>query len=136
MKSLWVLRVVAVVHAVAICLQPVFMGIYLDGTPAGLGMHETTGLSLVFVGLTQLLVATVWWRSGGRVAGPLVSLIVTTAEVFQAVFGYSRSLAIHIPLGITLVGTTIGFALWTTRQRPTPKRRTKKRRTKEEAVTA
>jgi hypothetical protein len=117
MVSLRVLRVVAGVHAVVICLQPVFLGIYLDGASAGIGMHATTGSALAFLGLIQLLIATVWWRRGGRPIGPLVCLVIVMAEVFQVILGYSRELAVHIPLGITLVGTAIGFALWTLRQR-------------------
>ena len=31
--------------------------------------------------------------------------------------GYTRQLAIHIPLGIALVAGAVAFAVWTTRQR-------------------
>jgi hypothetical protein len=80
-------------------------------------MHEPTGLTLVFLGLAQLLVATFWWRSGGRWTAPAVSLLIVAGEVFQVVMGYSRQLAIHIPLGIALVAGSIAFAYWTARQR-------------------
>ena len=37
--------------------------------------------------------------------------------------GYSRQLAIHIPLGIALVAGTVAFAFWANRQRqPQPDR--------------
>ena len=116
MKGLYVLRVVAGVHAVGVCLQPVFAGVYLNGSPAGMRMHEPTGLALVFVGIAQLLVATFWWRSGGRWAAPAVSLLIVVGEVVQVAMGYSRQLAIHIPLGIALVASTVAFAVWITRQ--------------------
>ncbi|HEY3558304.1 MAG TPA: hypothetical protein VGL05_12610 [Kribbella sp.] len=112
MKVIYALRATAGLHAAAICLQPVFAGIYLDGSPAGLRMHEPTGLALVFLGLAQLLVATIWWRTGGRWTAPVVSLLIMTGEVVQVVMGYSRQLAIHIPLGIALVASTIAFAFW------------------------
>jgi hypothetical protein len=112
------LRVTAGVHAVAICTQPVLAGLYLNGSPSGLRMHEPIGLGIVILGLIQLLVATIWWRSGGRWTVPAVSLLITAGEVVQTSMGYSRQLAIHIPLGIALVAGTLAFAVWTIRERP------------------
>lgn len=113
-----VLRVTAGLHAVVICLQPVFAGIYLDGSPGGMRMHEPTGLAIVFLGLAQLLVATIWWRAGGRWQAAAVSLLIWVGEVVQVSMGYSRQLAIHIPLGIALVATTVALAFWINRRRP------------------
>lgn len=117
MKSLTALRLVAGVHAVAICLQPVFAGIYLNGSGAAMRMHEPTGLALTFTGLFQLLLATIWWRSGGRLLAPVATLLITLGEGVEVAVGYTRQLAIHIPLGIALVGGAVAFAVWTTRQR-------------------
>ncbi|WP_371404999.1 hypothetical protein OHA10_04945 [Kribbella sp. NBC_00662] len=117
MKALTVLRMTAALHAVAICLQPVFAGIYLDGSPGGMRMHEPTGLAIVFLGLAQLLIATIWWRAGGRWQAAAVSLLILVVEVVQVSMGYSRQLAIHIPLGIALVGGTVAVAFWINRQR-------------------
>jgi hypothetical protein len=117
MKSLTALRAVAGLHAVAICLQPAFAGIYLNGSGAAMRMHEPTGLALTFAGLIQLLVATIWWRSGGRLLAPAVTLLITVGEGLQVATGYTRQLAIHIPLGIALVAGAVAFAAWTTRQR-------------------
>jgi hypothetical protein len=116
MKALTVLRVAAGLHAVVICLEPVFAGIYLDGSPGGMRMHEPTGLVIVFLGIVQLLVATVWWRAGGRWQAAAVSLLILAGEVVQVSMGYSRQLAIHIPLGIALVASAIAAALWINRQ--------------------
>lgn len=117
MKSLTALRAVAGLHAVAICLQPVFAGIYLNGSGAAMRLHEPTGLALTFTGLFQLLIATIWWRSGGRLLAPAVTLLITLGEGFQVAMGYTRQLAIHIPLGVALVASAVAFAVWTTRQR-------------------
>ena len=115
MKSLVVLRVVAVVHAVAVCLQPVLAGAYLNGSGAAMRMHEPIGLGLAFVCLTQLLTATIYWRSGGRGSAVLVTLLLLVAEAAQISMGYSRQLAVHIPLGITIVAIVCAFAVWTFR---------------------
>ena len=117
MRSLIVLRVTAGVHAAAICTQPVLAGLYLDGSPSSLRLHEPIGLGIVFLGLFQLLMATIWWRSGGRWTIPATSLLITAAEVVETSMGYSRQLAIHIPLGIALVAGTLAFAFWTIRER-------------------
>ena len=41
----------------------------------------------------------------------------------QVSMGYSRQLAIHIPLGIALVATTVALAIWINRQRVTDRQR-------------
>ncbi|MFI5690291.1 hypothetical protein ACIA58_00505 [Kribbella sp. NPDC051586] len=119
MRALVVLRVTAGVHAVAICLQPVFAGLYLNGSPAGMRMHEPTGLALVFLGLAQLLAAIIWSRAGGRWTVAAVSLLILAGEVVQVSMGYSRQLAIHIPLGVALVAGTVVFAFWVNRRQVT-----------------
>jgi hypothetical protein len=116
MKAIYALRAAAGLHAVAICLQPVFAGIYLNGSPAGMRMHQPTGLALVFLGLAQLLAATFWWRTGGRWTAPAASLLIVAGEVVQVSMGYSRQLAIHIPLGVALVAGTVIFAVWVNRR--------------------
>jgi hypothetical protein len=116
MKSLAALRLVAVTHAIAICLQPVLAGVYLNGSGAALRMHEPIGLGLVMAGLVQLLLAMIYWRAGGRLLAPMVTLLITLGEGLQVGMGYSRQLALHIPLGIALVAGAVAFALWTHRQ--------------------
>lgn len=115
MKSLVVLRVVAVTQAVAVCLQPVLAGVYLNGSGAAMRMHEPIGLGLAFLSLGQLLVATIYWRAGGRGSAVGVTLLLLVAEGFQIAMGYSRQLALHIPLGITIVAIACAFAVWTCR---------------------
>jgi hypothetical protein len=126
MKSLAVLRVVAVTHAVAVCLQPVLAGSYLDGSAAAVRIHEPIGLGVAFLCLSQLLTATIYWRSGGRGWTVPLTLATLAAEAVQIAMGYSHNLVLHIPLGITLVGTTIAFAVWTCRPAARTRRTTKK----------
>ena len=116
MKVLVPLRVVAGLHAVAICLQPVLAGAYLNGAGPALRMHEPLGLSLAGIGLLQLLIATAWWRTGGRGIAPVVALLILAGEVLQIAMGYSRQLAVHIPLGVALVAGTVAFAVWINRR--------------------
>ncbi|QNE18896.1 hypothetical protein F1D05_14495 [Kribbella qitaiheensis] len=112
MKSLAVLRVVALTHAVAVCLQPVLAGSYLNGSGTAVRIHEPIGLSVAFLCLGQLLIATMWWRGGGRGRAVLLTAGILVAEVVQVSMGYTHNLVLHIPLGIALVGSTIAFAVW------------------------
>jgi hypothetical protein len=116
MKSLAALRLVAATHAIAICLQPVLAGIYLNGSGAALRLHEPIGLGLTIAGVVQLLIAMIYWRAGGRLLAPMVTLLITLGEGIQVGMGYSRQLALHIPLGIALVAGAVAFAVWTHRQ--------------------
>ncbi|TDU91052.1 hypothetical protein EV138_4653 [Kribbella voronezhensis] len=125
MKSLVVLRVVAVTHAIALCLQPVLAGSYLNGAGAAMRMHEPIGLAAVFLCLGQLLIATIWWRTGGRALAVGLTAAMLAGEVLQVTMGYTRNLLLHIPVGITLVGTGIAVAVWTCRP-ATRVRRTEK----------
>lgn len=110
-----VLRVVAVTHAVAVCLQPVLAGSYLNGSGTAMRIHEPLGLGSAFLCLGQLLAATIYWRYGGRGWPALLTLAIFLAEGFQIAMGYSRQLALHIPLGIAIVGATAALAVWTCR---------------------
>lgn len=122
MKSLAALRLVAAIHAIAICLQPVLAGVYLNGSGGALRIHEPLGLALTSIALFQLLAAIIWWRSGGRLIAPVVTLLIMLGEGFQVGMGYSRQLALHIPLGIALVAATVAFAFWTFHPARSPQR--------------
>jgi len=130
MKSLTALRVTAVLHAAAACAQPVLIGSYQSGNGAAILLHQTIGLSLGFLALVQLLVATIYWRVAHRGWPALLTVAVLSAEGVQAALGFTRQVAVHVPLGIAIVGTTVVFAGWTFR----PAART--RRTPEPAAAA
>ena len=130
MKSLLVLRVVAVGHAVAVCLQPVLAGVYLNGSGGAMRLHEPIGLGVALLCLGQLLIATIYWRSGGRGLAVIATLALLLAEGLQIGMGYSRQLALHIPLGIAIVAIACTFAVWTCRPGATV------RRTEKQAVAA
>jgi hypothetical protein len=115
MKLLVPLRAVAALHAVAVCLQPVLAGAYLNGSGAAMRLHEPIGLGAAVVSMAQLPIAVVYWRSGGRGSAILVTLLLLVAESFQIAMGYDRQFALHVPLGITIVAITCVFAVWTFR---------------------
>ena len=115
MSWLRVLRVVAVLHAVVICAQPIAIGIYLNGSTTGLKIHEQVGLALASIGLCQLIVAIGYWRRGGGLLAAGISLLIVSLEAVQVAMGYSRQSAAHIPLGVVLIASTVCFAAWSRR---------------------
>lgn len=115
MKLLLVLRLVAVTHAVVVCLQPVLAGVYLNGTGAAMRIHEPLGLGGTLLCLGQLLLATIYWRTGGRCWPVLLTLAIFLGEGLQVGIGYTRQLALHVPLGIAIVAATVVLAGWTCR---------------------
>lgn len=121
MKSLTALRVTAVLHAAVACLQPVFAGSYLSGDQSAIEVHRTNGLGLSGLTLLQLLAATVYWRKGGRGWPALLTIALITAESIQAVAGFNRQFAVHVPLGVTIVAASVVFTVWTFR--PAARRR-------------
>lgn len=121
MKWLTALRVTAVLHAAAACLQPVFAGSYLSGDSSAIEVHRTNGLGLSGLALLQLLAATVYWRKGGRGWPSLLTVILIAAESIQAGAGFNRQFAVHVPLGVTIVATSVVLAVWTFR--PAARRR-------------
>jgi hypothetical protein len=44
-----------------------------------------------------------------------VTLLLLLAEGFQISMGYARQLALHVPLGLTVVAIACSFAVWTCR---------------------
>ena len=108
------MRLVAVTHATAAFLQPVLAGSYLSGSPGAIRGHEAVAQSLSVVAIIQLLAATIYWRPGGGRGWPLLAtLAIFGAEGYQIGLGYNRELAVHIPLGVSIVFASCAFAIWT-----------------------
>lgn len=111
--TLWLLRLVLTVYLVAVAFQPVLAGMFLTGDVDAIAMHGTIGGSLAFVGLL-IIGATVLYVLGGR--GKLwvlpVAVSLFLASGIQIGMGYSRSLQIHIPLGVAIVTASVLLAVW------------------------
>ena len=111
--SLGLLRTVLTVHLLAVLAQPVLAGLFLTGDIDAIAVHGTIGSTLAAVDLV-VIGATLAYVLGGR--GRLWVLPVVVA-LFLAVglqigFGYSRTLEIHIPLGVAIVTTSALLAIW------------------------
>ena len=115
-------RLLATVHAVLCLLQPVSIGQYLDGRYGLLRVHQVAAGLLVLTALALGVVAVGYVLTGGR-SGALACGLLFFLEGLQTGLGYSRSLGLHVPLGVAVVALALVIAVlvWTpaaARRRP------------------
>jgi hypothetical protein len=100
----WLLRVTVTIEAILAIAQPIFIGAFLQGNYSALTWHKTNATLVGAAAFAMTVAAVLHWRPG---RGPgwmaLACVAVAAAIVVQIVFGYSRTLAIHIPLGVLVV---------------------------------
>ena len=110
----WTWRVWMLLYLSSAVAQPVLAGAYLQGDYDAIGLHGTNGaalLSLMVLGSGVLALAcavtarAAWWP-----VAMVVALFV--AQGIQIGMGYSRSLLVHVPLGVGIVVTVAGLTLW------------------------
>ncbi|NNM44988.1 hypothetical protein [Knoellia koreensis] len=110
--SSWLLRATVTLHAIMAIAQPFSMGEYLDGVIGALTWHAAIGGSLFLVtglaGTASLVL--VLQRAPLRLLVPPTVLFV--AEIAQIALGGARVLAIHIPLGVAIIGASVWWAWW------------------------
>jgi hypothetical protein len=100
------LRVVLRLLAILVFAQAVFAGQFLDGNEAWRDWHASNGmLVLPLLALLAVVLAVVLWRTG-RVRGwiAFASAGLLLAILVQNAMGQSGQLAVHVPLGVAILG--------------------------------
>lgn len=116
--TFWGLRLVLGVHALMAVTQPIMAGSYLSGNVDAIAVHGAVGSSLIFVGMVQVVVAALAaWPGGGPWWPVPATLALVVAEVVQVSAGYARTLGLHIPLGVAIVGSTVAMFVWSLTRR-------------------
>ena len=102
--------------AVSLLAQVIFAGLFLDGHHAWRDWHAANGMVLVpLLALIQVVLAVVVWRPGRGPGWPAVASVgLLVAVVLQNVMGQAGLLAVHVPLGVAIVGV-VGTLLGRTR---------------------
>jgi hypothetical protein len=122
--TLVLLRSMLVLHAAAVVTQPVMAGMYLNGEVDAMNVHSPIGSTLWMITMLQILVALLYWRPGGGRLWPLLATVVLFfAEFTQMTLGHTRTLAVHVPLGVSIVVGVVLFTVWSFRpaaRRPRP----------------
>jgi hypothetical protein len=109
----WVLRVCLTLAALAVALQPLLIGFYLDGNFDLLGVHSANGIGLVLLMWLPFLASVLHWLAGRGPWWPaIVTLLLALATPIQLGMGFARFLGVHVALGVTLVAGTCGVAVW------------------------
>jgi hypothetical protein len=112
-RTLSTLRVLAVLHSLCAIGQPTFAGIYLDGDVDALALHEINASMVAGLGVVQLVAAIGYvWAGRGRRWPLWASLGVVLAEQVQTGLGYESEVAIHIPLGVSVIAMQILLTVW------------------------
>jgi len=112
-RTLALLSALVALHAVAVVVQAVLAGAYLDGAGTAMSVHGPLGLATAVVAVAQLIAAVLFWRPGRGALWPTgVAALLLAADGFQVAMGYTRSLAVHVPLGVAIVVVSLAFATW------------------------
>jgi hypothetical protein len=99
------LHVVLRLLAGLVFAQAVFAGLFLDGNAVWRQWHAVNGMLLIpLLALLALVLAVVLWRSGGPGWIALASLALLLAIVVQSAMGQGGQVAVHVPLGVAILG--------------------------------
>lgn len=111
--TLWLLRGVALVAAVAVGAQPVLAGVFLGGESDAITVHSANATALLLLAMLQTVLAVLYaWPGGGRRWPILVGVVLFQGLGIQTGMGHERVLAIHVPLGVALVLAQLAFTAW------------------------
>jgi hypothetical protein len=111
--TLWLLRVVALLHAGLVVGQPVLAGIYLSGRFDALATHSLNAGLVILTCMWQFVAAVLYVLPGrGRGWPVLVTALLFFGEGIQTGMGYAGKLAVHLPLGVAVVTAQVVFVVW------------------------
>jgi hypothetical protein len=112
-RTLTALRIMAVIHGLSLLAQPVLAGQYLSGDVDSLTVHASNSDIAASFGLFQLIAAIAFvWKGRGRRWALWSSLAIAVAEEIQISLGLDGALAVHIPLGVSIVTAQILVIVW------------------------
>jgi hypothetical protein len=122
--TLWLLRVVLTVQAVAAVAQPVIAGRYLSGDFDALAIHAAVAGLMMLATIAAFVAAVLYWVVGRGAGWPALTLVALfVAVIAQMALGAIRVLAIHIPLGVAIVAIAVALAVWSFRPAAQRRRR-------------
>lgn len=117
--TMWLLRVAVALELVSLLLQTGTAGQLLAGVAAGRSLHGTGSLFVHVFGLVALVAAILVWRPGRGPWWPAVAgLVLLLGGFAQSAFGGTGQIALHVPVGVTLVVLTTWLLVWSALRRP------------------
>ena len=111
--SLWLLRAVLTAHLLLVLAQPVLAGLFLTGDVDAIAVHGAVGIAVAASEMVVIGVALGYvLRGGGPVWVLAVTVLLPVAAGTQIHAGFTRELALHIPLGVAVVTAAVLLAVW------------------------
>jgi hypothetical protein len=111
--TLWPLRVVTTVFTIQVFAQAALAGSFLSGHYGALHTHELNGLVLAGFGWLLPVTAILAWRPGRWAAWPMLAAVVAYVTILvQLILGFSRALAVHVPVGVLLLVALAVLCTW------------------------
>ena len=115
----WPLRITSSLAALLLFDQAVFAGQFLAGTFPALQTHRDNA---TYAGIAVLAAAVaaalIRWPGGGPIWPVPAFLALLGLITVQITLGFLRVLAVHIPLGVTIIVAALLLAAWSWRYRP------------------
>ena len=115
----WPLRVTSSLAALFLFNQAVFAGQFLAGAFPALQSHRDNA---TYAGIAVLVAAAaavlIRWPGGGPIWPAPAFLALFGLIAAQIALGFGRVLAVHIPLGVTIILGALLLAAWSWRYRP------------------
>jgi hypothetical protein len=111
--TLSLLRVVLLIHLLAVLAQATLAGMFLSGSGVALSRHEITARALVGICLFQIAITVLLRVRGGCPTWVLISVIaIFLAEVLETYSGYHGILVLHVPLALGIFGGIMRQLFW------------------------
>jgi hypothetical protein len=118
-RLIWPYRVSTSVAALLLFDQAVFAGQFLGGSYGSLRTHRENATVAGVAVLVAAACALLTWRPGGGPARPLIATLVLFGLIaVQIAIGFARALTIHVPLGVAIIGMSVGLTVSAWRYRP------------------
>ena len=115
----WPYRIALSIAAVLLFDQAVFAGQFLAGSYPSLATHRENatyaGIAVVVAALAAILIR---WPGKGPWWPMAVTFALFGLIAAQIALGFARVLAIHIPLGVTIIVLAVLLVVWAWRKHP------------------
>jgi hypothetical protein len=106
-------RTVVTVEAGLLLAQAGLAGGFLSGHYAALDMHALNAKFIIITGALVLISAVLLWRPGRGPGWPAaVCGVILVAEEVQIIMGFSRVIAVHVPLGVSIIAAVALMLAW------------------------
>ncbi|GAA3452249.1 DUF4175 domain-containing protein [Dactylosporangium matsuzakiense] len=112
----WPFRIVMSAAAVMLVDQAVFAGQFLAGTFGALHTHRVNATYSGIAVLVAAVAAVPIHRPGRGPLWPVLACLGLFGLIaLQIALGFARLLALHVPLGVAVIGLAAAMAVWSWR---------------------